>query len=330
MINYLCKLSSGKEIILYDNHRQIAPLVSNSKNKTKYWFFDIGLIWKYIPFKTIDKRKHKVMFFILSFIQPKYIISMNWLTPRESLYKVWTGKNAKSKFIVVQHGVYVGGVVTDIPHKYTKCDIFLTWGPYFVNQFVGYNSLKNVKILSFGNSIYNTYNRDSFSYKSAKSSKVLLLPTALDAKNLIPFNNLIKRLQQLHFKVTVKEHAKQGSENDKNGNFKYPSIENVAVITNPLYPILQHNDYDFIIADHSSSLLDAIFFKNKVLYCDPNNFNNGYMTQYSNYLTNIFVRDYSVINKNYFENSINIVNQETLFAKMVTTANNELDSNILF
>ncbi|AWG23042.1 hypothetical protein FFWV33_16680 [Flavobacterium faecale] len=326
MINSIIKFITGKEIILCDKHRQIEPLAKNSSNKKNYYFFDIGLIWRYIPFKTSDKKKHKIMYFILSCIQPKYIISMNWQTQRESLYKVWTAKRNNSKFIVIQHGVYVGGTVTDVPHKYTKCDIFLTWGPYFTTEFSKFNSLKKVEVFNFGNSIYNNFNRDNYKYKSTRTNKILILPTALDAKNILYVNVLIKKLQELKFEVFVKEHGKQGVEKDRNGLLKYPNIEAVTKITGQLYSILQNNDYDFIIADHSSSLLDAIFFKNKVLYCDPNNKSNGYTTQYSKYLANVFLDNYSLKYKNYFEDLLNISNQEALLAEMISTGNNELDN----
>ncbi|MEZ7506107.1 MULTISPECIES: hypothetical protein [unclassified Flavobacterium] len=251
---------------------------------------------------------------------------MNWLTKRESLYKIWTANNSKSKFMVIQHGVYCGGAVTDVPHKYTKCDVFCTWGPYFTTLFSEFNSLKKVKIFNFGNTIYNTYNRHNYSYKCTSTNKILILPTALDAKNIIYINVLIKKLQELKYEVFVKEHGKQGVEKDRNGTLKYPNIEGVSKITGELYPILQSNDYDFIIADHSSSLLDAIFFKNKVLYCDPNNKSNGYTTQYSNYLSNVFLDNYSFKCKNYFEDLLDITNQEALLAEMITTGNNELEN----
>jgi hypothetical protein len=99
------------------------PIAMNLVNRKVFYFIDISLFWKYIPFRTSDKRKHKIMYVILNLIQPKYILSMNWLTKRESLYKVWTKNHPESAFIVVQHGSYVGGVVTDIPHKFTKCDV---------------------------------------------------------------------------------------------------------------------------------------------------------------------------------------------------------------
>jgi hypothetical protein len=88
---------------------------------------------------------------------------------------------------------------------------------------------------------------------------------------------------------------------------------------------LEENDFDFIIADHSTALLDAIFFKNKVLYFDPKNNIKGYTTQYSKYLPNIFADDYSNKSKNYFKDAIDIEKQEALFANMVTLGNNNLE-----
>ena len=301
------------------------PLVENISNKRKFWFIDVGFIWKFIPFKTSDKRKHRVMYFVLTCIQPKYILSMNWMTTRESLYMVWTAKHQKSKFIVVQHGAYGGGVVRDISHKYTKCDFFLTWGSFFTEKFKRNNSLKKVSIIDFGNTIYNKLKRENFAYKDKKTNKILLLPTALKKGDLLHFYNLINRLKELDFQIVVKEHGKQGIEKDKNGNIKYPSIEGFTKITGQLYLTLEENDFDFIIADHSTALLDAIFFKNKVLYFDPKNNIKGYTTQYSKYLPNIFVDDYSTKSKNYFKDAIDIENQEALFANMVTLGNNNLE-----
>lgn len=326
MINSTIKFITGKEFILYDKHRQTKPLTTNQLNKKKYWFINIGLIWNFIPFKTSDKRKHRVMYFILSCIKPKYIISMNWLSQRESLYKVWTDKHSKSKFIVVQHGSYVGGVVTDIPHKYTKCDVFLTWGPYFTTEFSTLNSLKKVKIINFGNTIYNTYQRENTSYKAIQHNQILLVPTALDFKNTIHFSTLIKKLEELQFKVVIKEHGKQGTERDKNGVFKYPSLEGITKITGDLYSILENNDFDFVISDHSSSLLDAVFFKNKVLYFDPNNELKGYKTNYSNYLTNLYDTDLGAATKNTFYELISIDNQEALLNNMIYKGTNSIAS----
>lgn len=328
MINKILKYLTGKEIILYNKHRQTEPLVSNGHNRRKYWFIDVGFLWRCIPFKTSDKRKHKIMYFLLNCVQPKYILSMNWLSKRESLYKVWTARNKGSKFIVVQHGAYVGGVVTDVPHKYIRCDIFLTWGPYFVEQFKAYNSLKKLDIVNFGNTIYNTYNRNTIAYRDANSNKVLLLPTALNETDTIPFYELISWLKQLNYEIVVKPHNKQGKEKDQNGVLKYPIIEGVKLISGALYPTLHKNDFEFIIADHSSALLDAIFFKNKVIYFEPINKTKGFTTQYSKYLPNIFSEDYGKMNKNSISYLINIEKQEALFASMVSLSNNEIDSTL--
>jgi hypothetical protein len=321
LINSIIKYFTGKEIILYDKHRQTLPLATNLVNKKNYYFFEVGFIWKHIPFKTSDKRKHKIMYFILNCIQPKYILSMNWQTQRESLYKVWTAKNNKSKFIVMQHGAYVGGIVTDIPHKYTKCDIFLTWGPFFVEQFTNNNGLKKVKIVNFGNSIYNLHNRANYSYKLNTTNKVLLSPTALDSKNSEVLYILINRLKELNFEVAVKAHAFQGR---TAVGIEFPAFEGVTSVKGQLYQILQDKEYDFVIADHSSSLLDAIFFNNKVLYFDPNNNTKAYTTNYSKYLMNLFEKDYKNLTKEDFYGLLNIEHQEALLANMVTCGDNEI------
>ena len=263
MISTLIKLITKKQIVLFDKHRHTMPIAMNLVNRKVFYFIDISLFWKYIPFRTSDKRKHKIMYVILNLIQPKYILSMNWLTKRESLYKVWTKKHTNSKFIVIQHGAYVGGVVvdSDIDHRYTKCDVFLTWGEYFVEQFKSYNSRKKVSIVKFGNPIFNDYNRADYKYNEGKSNKILLLPTALDKENLEIFNTLINKLRALHFDITVKTHAKQGNkELNNDGSPRFPKMSNLNCLTGPLYPLLQNNDYDFIISDHSTSLTKAFFF----------------------------------------------------------------------
>ena len=325
MISTLIKLITKKQIVLFDKHRHTMPIAMNLVNRKVFYFIDISLFWKYIPFRTSDKRKHKIMYVILNLIQPKYILSMNWLTKRESLYKVWTKKHTNSKFIVIQHGAYVGGVVvdSDIDHRYTKCDVFLTWGEYFVEQFKSYNSRKKVSIVKFGNPIFNDYNRADYKYIEVKSNKILLLPTALDKENLEIFNTLINKLRALHFDITVKTHAKQGNkELNNDGSPRFPKMSNLNCLTGPLYPLLQNNDYDFIISDHSTSLLDAIFFKNKVIYFDPNNKTKGYTTHYSKYLVNLFETQFESLTKEDFYHLLSIEQQEGLLNNMITMGSN--------
>ena len=330
MISQVIYFFTKKQIVLYNKHRHTLPIATNVFNKQKFFFFEIALFWNYIPFKTSDKRKHRVMYLLLNVIKPKYILSMNWQTKRESLYMVWTAKHPQSKFIVVQHGSYVGGFVTDIPHRYAKCDVFLTWGAYFVEQFLKYNNKKKVQMVRFGNPVYNNFNRANFTYKNSNSNKVLLLPTALDNQNLNQLYILIEKLNQLNFEVVVKTHAFQGNNKfNKDGTFKYPKIKGVNQIKGVLYPILENNDYDFIISDHSSSLLDAIFFKNKVLYFDPNNKVYGYETHYSNFLVNLFDVDFGSISKERFYELLSIEKQEALLNSMIFSGTNTIDFNFI-
>ncbi|MBX9889407.1 MAG: hypothetical protein K2Y30_15920 [Flavobacteriaceae bacterium] len=326
MINSTFKFITGKEIILYDKHRQTEPLASNQHNKEKFYFINVELIWKYIPFKTTDKRKHKAMYVVLSLLKPKYIISMNWLSQRESLYKVWTKKNPNCNFVVVQHGAYVGGIVTDedIDHRYTKCDVFLTWGSFFVTQFNNYNSLKKVQIVNFGNSIYNELDRNSFAYNKNKGSTILLLPTALNSKNLIHLYDLVFVLKNLNFEIFVKPHSKQGVEMNADKTLKFPAMTGVNLVSDTIYNLLQQKTFSMVISDHSSSLLDAIFYKNKVLYFDPNNNINGHKTNYSYFMTNIFYLYKNLNSKDQVYELISIENQEELLKNMI-----HLGSNVL-
>ena len=136
---------------------------------------------------------------------------------------------------------------------------------------------------------------------------------------------MIKKLRELKFEVVLKEHGKQGTEKDDKGFFKYPSIEGVTKISGDLYSILEYNDFDFIISDYSSSLLDAIFFKNKVLYFDPNNKVNGYQTNYSKYLINLNDEDFSNLSRTRLYELLSVENQEALFNDMIYLGNNQID-----
>jgi len=88
---------------------------------------------------------------------------------------------------------------------------------------------------------------------------------------------------------------------------------------------LEENDFDLIIADHSTALLDAIFFKNKVLYLILKIYQGIYNSIFKVF-TQYFTSDhYSTKSKNYFKDAIDIENQEALFTNMVTLGNNNLE-----
>ena len=115
----------------------------------------------------------------------------------------------------------------------------------------------------------------------------------------------------------------QGSVKDENGKIRFPSIECVEKIQGNLYHLLQNNDFDLVICDHSSSLLDVIFFKNKVLYFDPNS-NASYKTRYSHYLENLFYQDFDTMTSKSLYDLINIPQQELLLKDMIFSGNNVL------
>jgi hypothetical protein len=324
MLGKLIKVFFGKELVLYTRHRQTIPLVKDPENRKRFVFLQIYYFWRVIPFRTSDKRKHRIMYPILNFIGPKYILEINWTSARDSLYKVWMANHPASKFIVVQHGSYVGGIVTDIAHRYTKCDIFLTWGDYFTQLFKQFNHGKKTRIISFGNPVYNNFLRDNLFYKEKSNGKILLLPSTLDDIRLKVYYDLIKRLEKLNFHVSLKQHNLQGKLNKIHNSFPFPQIKFENKIEGNLLEILIENDFDFIISDHSSALLDAIFFKNKVLYYDPSNVTNGTTTVYSLFLNNLFDHIAKVDHRDDLLKLININRQEQLLDYMITSGNNKL------
>lgn len=320
MVNAILKYSISKELVFYTKHRQTYPIVNNPENKKHLIFFDPEIIWKMTAvFGKKSKLRYTTISLLLSFFSPKYILNINWLTKRDTLFYVWCKKSQKSKFVVMQHGSYVGGIVTDVHHRLAKCQIFLCWSEYFKSTFENFIfNKKNTKFIAFGNPVYNQYDRSLFNYNQAKSNTVLILPTALDRQLQFHYTELIQKLQSFGFQVYYKEHSQQQK---IFGELPFK----INKIDGSLYEILQDNDYDFIIADHSSSLLDSIFFKNKVLYFDANNKIKGYTTNYSDYLLNLFDIIYTDIHKKSFYQLINIENQEALLANMIINGDNKLE-----
>lgn len=320
MINSIFKILISKELVFYTKHRQTYPIVNNLENRKHLIFFDPEIIWKMTSiFGKNSKLRFSTISFLLNFFSPKYILNINWLTKRDTLFYVWCKKSQKSKFVVLQHGSYVGGIVTDVHHRLAKCQIFLCWGEYFKSTFENFIfNKKNTKFIAFGNPVYNQFDRSLLSYSELKSKKVLILPTALESHIQIYYNELIQKIQSFGFQVYYKEHSQQ------HRLFGELSFK-IDKIDGSLYEILQDNDFELIIADHSSSLLDSIFFKNKVLYFDVNNKTKEYITNYSNYLVNLFDIIYKDINKKTFDQLINIENQEALLANMIINGDNKLD-----
>lgn len=319
MLNKLIKLFFHKEIILYNRHRQTIPIVANPENRSAYYFFEIQYLWKMIPFSGKNKWKFRIMYQVLNLISPKYILDINWIGKWHSLYYLWCKRHPESKFVVVQHGSYVGGIVTDIPHRYTKCQVFLCWGNYFTNLFRAYNQGKRVTCFSFGNTVYNQSNRDQYAYGTTSGHRVLMVPSAIGGERLQRLTDFKDHLVTLGFSVDIKEHNYQSK--------LFEEIKGFNKITGDIYDILRKKTYDLVISDHSSCLLDAIYFKNKTLFFSP----GGEVTEYSHNRYNDFMMNIALD----FEKTtspeavfelVDIVAQEELFRFFISDGDNDLNN----
>lgn len=321
MIGCLLRLMTGKYLILYNNHRQTLPLISHPENCRRYLFIEMSRFWRFIPFRSNDKRKYRVMYMMLNIFGPKYILDINWISLYQSLYKVWTKNHTDKKFIVLQHGSYIGGVVTDVGHRYTKCDVFLTWGDYFTRLFMDYNSGKKVEVRTFGNSIYNVYDRSKFEYSQKKSGKILFAPSGIKDKRLQALQALYKKLVNAGFVVFLVEHRFQ--------NEKFQEISTIPKIEDNTLGLLKAHEFDIVISDHSTVLLDAIFFKNPVLfYSGPSKVEEYHNNHYTKYLVNVFNILNNVATEKDIYNIIDIDAQEKMFKEMVSCDCNNLLSEI--
>lgn len=305
-------------MVLYNYHRQTIPLVLEEENKRRYIFLKDAFLWRFIPFKSSNKIKFKIIYSILLFLKPAIILDINWINFKGAVYHLWAKKNRPSKFIVLQHGSYIGGIVTDNAHKYAHCDIFLTWGEFFSDQFKMYNYGKEMEVLTFGNSVLNGVDRSKLSYKKAQDRKVLIAPSGIKGSRLKAVYNLTNRLEDYGFEVFFRQHRFQKSRfQDLNKSIKLDD--------RPLKEIFLSLDYDFIVSDHSSLMLDAIYSKNRVVFFSA----PGEITEYLNnnftqYLSNIY---YGIDEVNSIEDIYampNEVKQEMLLDSMIYKGNNQL------
>lgn len=318
MLNKILKFWLGKELVLYSSHRNSQPIVDDVNNKKKFVFIPYNFFFRFIPFKHYDKRKYIVLYHILLLLSPKYILSINWIGREAAVFKLWSVKQPSSKSVVIQHGGYIGGIVTDIPHRHVHCDVFWVWGDYFKQQFEHYNQGKNVSIIARGNPIYNSFDRQSFQYSATKTGKVLLAPSGIKGERLNALYKLHLKLLEMGFDVYLKEHRFQSE--------KYAEIKNIKKITGDTYAILRENKYDFIVCDHGSIMLDAIFFKNHVLFFSASGTLHEYTENcYTTFLKNMHDEMKSIKEKAHVYSLIEIKAQEQLFQKMITLNSNNLE-----
>lgn len=324
-ISAIIRLFNKKEIFLYHSHRNNKYIIDNPNNRKDFIFINMVSLWKMIPIKNKFKIKSIIIYSLLNFINPKYILSTSWTSSRDRIYKLWTSRHSDSKFIVLHHGTYVGGIVLGKQYKYTNCDVFLTWGEYFTRMFKEFNQGKKVRIISFGNPVYNFHNRNNFSYKNHRTGKILLLPTAINKERIKPFYKLVAKLRSINFDILLKEHNFQGR--TKPDPAQYPEIEGVEKTNKNTYEMLAKNEFDFIISDYSTALLDAIFFKNKVIFFSPNSKHTEYTkNEYSRYLNNAFYYYERFINKDDWYCFVDVEAQEKLLSNMVHQGDNILNN----
>lgn len=317
MISNILLMVLGKEVILYTKHRQTLPILKDRANREKYYFINILYLWRIIPFRSSNRWKYRMMYLILNVVQPKYIIDINWIVRWNTLYKVWTRHHPKSKFIVIQHGSYIGGKVMDSAHRYTKCDIFLTWGDYFTRLFKDFNKGKSVKIISFGNPVYNINNRNLWANKTEFNSKILIAPSCIDQERLKEFKSFANQLMSIGFEISFKEHKLQGR--------NFGEIEGFSKESGNIYDVLYAKKYDIIITDYSSVLLDVIYYKNNVLFFSPPSSNEIYHNNtYSIYLKNLFFEKDNISCYDDLYKFVSISAQERLYNTMVNFGENHI------
>lgn len=262
MINKVIKWLTGKEIAFVHRHRNSTPIVE--ANQDKYIFLDPGFLWKIMA--VLGRRRkvrYRLMYILLNVVKPAWIIDINWLDKLQSLFLVWANHHNK-QFIVIQHGIYYGGIMRDIPEKYIKCNIMLVWGDYFREMFLKNNPGKDFQCISFGNPIYNQYNRKEFRYSEKEVTKILLAPSLIKGKRLLRYYELIDKLKAFGFDITIKEHKKQKMDSDPIEGCNKTSGDDYH-----LYRLLESQKFDIVITDVSSAMTDIIFFKNKVIYFSP-------------------------------------------------------------
>ncbi|MFZ4057307.1 MAG: hypothetical protein ACOYKE_04185 [Ferruginibacter sp.] len=317
MINGVLKLFTGKELVIFVKHRNSIPLL-NAENKKHYIFLDPFYLWKFsFLFGRNSKLRYKAMAVMLSILSPRFIIDINWISKQHSLYLAWCRKHSYCKFVVVQHGAYVAGLITDIPHRYAKCQVMLCWSNYFIDVLKNYNTGKQVKFLLFGNPPYNQYNRNEFNFPTTNGNKILVAPSLIKETRLTILLDFLQHLKNIGFDVYVKEHFFQP---------RYAqSIEGFNKVTGDFYSILKNHQYDIVITDVSSCMLDILCFKNKALYFSPAgeadyNSNN----EYSKYLENLANCYKTISTKDALLQYINIEKQEALFQHLVYEGNNQL------
>lgn len=301
-----------------------------SRNSENAFFIDFIRIWKltYI-FKKIgnDKIRRKVYYFIVNFLNPHLILDVHWLSEPSRIHWHWDKlKGNRSKFIVIQHGVYTGGSISrTFNETYPKTSNFWVWSQYYKEQFSEIFSSKGkfVNIQVFGNTVYNHLDRNEMCYQEiVKVETILIAPTKLDEQQSFWYKKLIRDLLALNKNVILKFHNYQ--------NLEYFADVKHLISNVNISDLLISKSLDMVVSDVSSVLLDTIFFKKAVIYFQPfeleNAMNPRWSNIYSEYLNNYFInyRD-GQFDLNQILDYINIDAQELVLSKLTSKGTNVIE-----
>jgi hypothetical protein len=322
MINTFINKITGKEIILFKLHRNSKPLL-NGQNRNNYIFLDPWWLIKLTGlFGRNSRRRYRVLAFILTVIDPACIIDINWTARYHRTYYAWCSKRGK-KFIVLQHGAYHAGVLSDIREKYIGCNTFLVWGGHFKKLVESNNPGKAFDCIVFGNPVYNEVERDRLSYKKNPGNRLLVAVSVIKDERLEKLDHFLKQLAAAGFEVTVKEHNFQEK-------LSRP-IEGFTKTTTGLYELLGSQEYDIVLTDVSSSMLDTILYKNRVVYFSPEGEDPVYTDNvYEKFMDNlaIYGRGETIYSVEDLYRFVDIDRQEELLHHMAATkgTDNRIDN----
>jgi hypothetical protein len=245
-------------------------------------------------------------------LRPRLILTPNWISRFETFYLLWSKKNITCDFVVVQHGSYIGGKITEESHKNIKCGVFLVWGNYFKETFQSFNYNHNKRIEIIGNTIYNQINRKKFKYSEPDLKEILIITSGVTEKGSKVLSELVKWLEENNILVWVKFHNHQVK--------KFGRIDGYNELNDDLYITLKSERFKLVIADHSTALLDSIFFKKYVIFFPQSD--RGYFFKNNLYSEFLPTLEPHMLNQNndlnFLSTFIDKERQELFFKKLIS------------
>lgn len=320
MLNELLKKLTGKDIIIFNRHRNSVPLL-NAKNRQHFFFWNSWWLVKgSAVFGRQSKLRYRMLALFLDFIGPHAILDINWTTRHHDLFHAWCRRNRR-RFIVFQHGSHIAGVICDIREKYVNCTTFLVWGEHFRRLAEHDNPENDFECLVFGNPVYNEVERGCINYSKSLGNRVLVAVSVMEGARLEALSAFLRKLATVGCRITVREHNLQA-------RISTP-IEGFRKTVAPLYQLLSTQQFDVVLTDISSAMLDAIFYKNRVVFFSPPGDDPAFTKNvYSCFLPNLANRADDIGSFSDLCRHIDISQQEELLQQMVAVSgtDNRLDN----